>query len=115
MHMHTQNLVVCKNKKKSHGKSCPGPGTLLNPPLLVGFCIFFFKILLRIKINSLALVYYTIMDFLLSKYGLIFTELTVLTEAEPRSILSNSVNIRPYLLSKMPITVLLYSETIYEL
>ena len=41
--------------------------------------------------------------------------LTVLTEAEPRSILSNSVNIRPYLLSKMSITVLLYSETIYEL
>ena len=34
---------------------------------------------------------------------------TVLTEAEPRSILSNSVNIRPYLLSKMSITVLLYS------
>ena len=39
--------------------------------------------------------------------------LTVLTEAESRSILSNSVNIRPYLLSKMSITVLLYSETIY--
>ena len=34
---------------------------------------------------------------------------TVLTEAEPRSILSNSVNIRPYLLSKKSITVLLYS------
>ena len=41
--------------------------------------------------------------------------LTVLTEAEPRSILSNLVNIRPYLLSKKSITVLLYSETIYEL
>ena len=41
--------------------------------------------------------------------------LTVLTEAEPRSILSNSVNIIPYLLSKMSITVLLYSETISEL
>ena len=40
--------------------------------------------------------------------------LTVLTEAEPRSILSNSVNIIPYLLSKMSILVLLYSETIYE-
>ena len=40
--------------------------------------------------------------------------LTVLTEAEPRSILSNSVNIRPYLLSKMSITVFLYSLTIYE-
>ena len=40
--------------------------------------------------------------------------LKVLTEAEPRSILSNSVNIRPYLLSNMSITVLLYSETIYE-
>ena len=70
------------------------------------------------------------MDFLLSKYGLIFTEfesidrggdmvwyllnLTVLTEAPPRSILSNSVNIRPYLLSKKSITVLLYSEKIYR-
>ena len=41
--------------------------------------------------------------------------LTALTESEPRSILSNSVNIRPYLLSKMPITVLLYSETIYKM
>ena len=40
--------------------------------------------------------------------------LTVLTEAELRSILSNSVNIRPYLLSKMSITVLLYSLTINE-
>ena len=40
--------------------------------------------------------------------------MTVLTEAEPRSILSNSVNIRPYLLCKMSIIVLLYSETIYE-
>ena len=40
--------------------------------------------------------------------------LTVLTSAPPRSILSNSVNIRPYLLSKMSITVLLYSLTIYE-
>ena len=65
------NLEVCK--KKSHGKSCPGPGTLLNehsdpPPLSLslggggvvsGFFFFFcfFKILLRIKINSLALVY----------------------------------------------------------
>ena len=60
------------------------------------------------------------MDFLLSKYGLIFTEFDSIDrggaeEAEPRSILSNSVNIRPYLLSKMSITVLLYSETIYEL
>ena len=53
------------------------------------------------------------MDFLLSKYGLIFT---VLTKAERRSILSNSVNIGPYLLSKMSRTVLLpvYSEKIYE-
>ena len=42
-------------------------------------------------------VYYTIMDILLSIYGLI-----------------NSVNTRPYLLSKMSITVLLYSKTIYE-
>ena len=40
--------------------------------------------------------------------------LTVLTKAEPRSILWNSVNIRPYLLSKMSIIVLLYSEKIYE-
>ena len=37
--MHILNLVVCKNKKKSHGKSSPGRGTLLNqhsdlPPLL---------------------------------------------------------------------------------
>ena len=40
--------------------------------------------------------------------------LTVLTKAEPGSILSNSVNIRPYLLSKMSIIVLLYSESIYE-
>ena len=40
--------------------------------------------------------------------------LTVLTEAEPRSILSNSVNITPYLLRKKSITVLLCSETIYE-
>ena len=39
--------------------------------------------------------------------------LTVLTEAEPKSILPNSVNIRPYH-CKMSITVLLYSETIYE-
>ena len=38
------------------------------------------------------------MDILLGKYGL------------PRSILSNSVNIRPYLPSKMSITVLLYSH-----
>ena len=37
-----------------------------------------------------------------------------MTEAEQRSILSNSVNIRPYLLSKMSITVLLYIETIYK-
>ena len=40
--------------------------------------------------------------------------LTVMNEAERRSILSNSVNIRPYLLSKMSITVLLYSWKIYE-
>ena len=40
--------------------------------------------------------------------------MTVLTEAEPRSILSNSVNIRSYLLSKMSITVLLYSVKVYE-
>ena len=51
------------------------------------------------------------MDFLLSKYGLIFT---VNWQYWPRSILSNSVNIIPYLLSKMSILVLLYSETIYE-
>ena len=66
------------------------------------------------------------MDFLLSKYGLIFTEFDSIdrggaevntfkfSKYPPRSILSNSVNIRPYLLSKMSITVLLYSETIYE-
>ena len=42
------------------------------------------------------------MDFLLSKYGLIFTEFD--------SILPNSVNIRSYLLSKMSITVLLYMK-----
>ena len=48
MHMHIQNLVVYKNKKKSHGKSCPGTGTLLNqhsdPPPLLGFFVsgFFF-------------------------------------------------------------------------
>ena len=50
------------------------------------------------------ILHYTIMDFLLSKYGVIFTEYDWLTEVETRSILSTSVNITPYLLSKMSIT-----------
>ena len=45
--------------------------------------------------------YYAIMDFLLSKYGVIFTEFD--------SIDRGKVYITPYLLSKMSITVLLYS------
>ena len=50
------------------------------------------------------------MDILLSKYGLIFTEFESIdlgsaSSAPPRSILSNSVNIRPYLLSKKSIIV----------
>ena len=52
------------------------------------------------------------MDFLLSKYGVIFTEFDCIP---PRSVLSNSVNITPYWLSKMSITVLLYSKQIYKL
>ena len=47
--MQIQNLVVCKNKEKSHGKSCPGPGTLLNqhsepPPHLSLSCVFFVSV-----------------------------------------------------------------------
>ena len=66
-HAHTEPGSVQK-WNKSHGKSCPGP---LTPPPLFGFffwsvffcflffvfCFYFFKILLRMKINSLALVY----------------------------------------------------------
>ena len=54
------------------------------------------------------------MDFYSVNMVWYLLNLTVLTEAEPRLILSNSVNIRPYLLSKMSITVLLYSLKIYE-
>ena len=49
------------------------------------------------------------MDFLLSKYGLIFTEFDSIDRGG-----AVSVNIRPYLLSEMSITVLLYSWTIHE-
>ena len=70
---------------------------------------------MTISIDKFVLYHYTIMDFLLSKYMVWYLlKLTVLTKAEPRSILSNSVNIRPYLLSKMSIIVLLHSEKIYE-
>ena len=55
------------------------------------------------------------MDFLLSKYGLIFTEFDSIDRGGAEVNTLNSVNIRSYLLSKMSITVLLYSETIYEL
>ena len=53
------------------------------------------------------------MDYLLrvGKYGLIFA---VYYKAEPRSVLSNSVNIGPYFLSEMCMTVFLCSEIIYE-
>ena len=67
MHMHIQNLVVCKKKNPIENPVlvlAPFWTNILTPPLLVGFwgfflCFFFFcffKILLRIKINSLALV-----------------------------------------------------------
>ena len=51
--------------------------------------------------------YYTIMDFLLSRYmyGLIFIEFDSTDRGEAQVntfVLSNSVNIRPYLLSKCP-------------
>ena len=50
------------------------------------------------------------MDFLLRKYGVIFTEFDgILTNAESILILSNAVNITTYLLSKMSITVVLYT------
>ena len=48
------------------------------------------------------------MDFLLSKYGLIFTEFDSIDRG-------GAENIRQYLLSKMSMTVLLYSKTIYKL
>ena len=53
MHMHIQNLVVCKNKK-NHMEN---PVLVLAPIFFFFFFFCFFKILLRIKIKSLALVY----------------------------------------------------------
>ena len=64
MHIHIQNLEVCKKKipwKILYWSLHPSEPTFNPPPPSLGFFIsvffFFFKILLRIKINSLALVY----------------------------------------------------------
>ena len=54
------------------------------------------------------------MDFLLSKYGLIYTEFDSIDQGRAEVNTFKSVNIRPYLLSKMSIFVLLYREKIYE-
>ena len=51
------------------------------------------------------------MDFLLSKYGLIFTEFDSIDRGGAKV---NTSKFSKYLLSKMSITVLLDSDTIYE-
>ena len=60
------------------------------------------------------------MDFLLSKYGVIFTEFDSIDrgEAEVNNVKFSkyhTISHHIYLLSKMSITVLLHSEKIYKL